>query len=106
MRLLILSGASVMTRDKDGTALDSALKRLVKMLRGLAAATDKDHPDRPILEAAAASLGALARAASRGEPVTRAFPSRCFLEPTVSAARRVPAAKHPPCAMRWLEAQS
>ena len=52
--------------DKDGTALDGALKRLCRMMRGVVAATDDKHPDKPGLEAAKTELDFLGKQTNRG----------------------------------------
>ena len=66
VHFLILHEANVSVRDKDGTALDGALRRLCKMVRGVAAATDDKHPDKPGLEAAHSALFALVQQNTRG----------------------------------------
>ena len=66
VRHLILAGAQVSIRDKDGTALDSALLRLAKMVRGVCAATDDKHPDKPGLQKVMQSLNDLNRQNNRG----------------------------------------
>ena len=48
VHFLILHEAQTTIRDKDGTPLDGALKRLTRMLRGVAQATDDKHPDKPV----------------------------------------------------------
>ena len=40
VRYLVLNDAMVSVKDKDGTALDGALKRLARMIRGVASSTD------------------------------------------------------------------
>ena len=66
VHFLILNDASVGIRDKDGTALDGALKRLVRMVREVAKATDDKHPDKPALEASSAALTSLSGQTNRG----------------------------------------
>ena len=87
VKLLILNGASVAIRDKDGTALDNALLRLSKAVRGVAAATDKDHPDKPVLESAKTAMAALARDARRGPAFQKALTGAIgTLKPMLAAA--------------------
>ena len=91
VRLLILNGASTQLRDKDGTALDNALKRMARLVRGVNAATDKDHADKPALNAATSSLGTLASGASRGPQFKAQLqaalsPLRAMLDAAVAAA--------------------
>lgn len=87
VHFLILQGAQTTIADKDGTALDGALKRLCRMMRGVAAATDDKHPDKPGLEAAKAELDFLARQTNRG-PVWHTQLEAAFapLRPLVSQA--------------------
>jgi hypothetical protein len=66
VHLLILQGAQVSVRDKDGTPLDGALRRLCRTVRGVSAATDDKHPDKPGLEAAKSSLDGLLKQSNRG----------------------------------------
>ena len=66
VRFLILSDAIVSTRDKDGTALDGSLRRLVRMVRGVNSSTDDKHPDKPGLAAASEALTSLAAQTARG----------------------------------------
>jgi hypothetical protein len=73
VRLLILNGASMQTRDRDGTALDNALKRMQKLIRNLGAALDKDHPDKPVLRAASDSLSKLVMDPQRGREFKEAL---------------------------------
>ena len=66
VHFLILHGAQTTIADKDGTALDGALKRLCRMMRGVVAATDDKHPDKPGLEAAKTELDFLGKQTNRG----------------------------------------
>lgn len=66
VHFLILQEAQVSIRDKDGTALDGALKQLCRMLRGVCAATDDKHPDKPGLERAKEELNELMKQTNRG----------------------------------------
>ena len=91
VKLLILNGASVALRDKDGTALDNALLRMTKAVRGIDAATDKDHPNKKVLESTKDALNKLARNASRGPPFFTALtaaiePLKLMLEAAIAAA--------------------
>ena len=63
---LILNDAQVSIRDKDGTALDSALRRLCRMVRGVNSATDDKHPDKPGLVKALGEFNELAGQSNRG----------------------------------------
>ena len=91
VKLLILNGASVALRDKDGTALDNALLRMTKAVCGIDAATDKDHPNKKVLESTKDALNKLARNASRGPPFFTALtaaiaPLKPMLEAAIAAA--------------------
>jgi hypothetical protein len=91
VKLLILNGASVALRDKDGTALDNALLRMTKALSSIDAATDKDHPNKKVLESTKDALNKLARNASRGPPFFTALtaaiaPLKPMLEAAIAAA--------------------
>ena len=66
VHFLILNDAMVTWRDKDGTPLDSALKRMVRMIRGVSQATDDKHPDKPGLEEGSKSLTSLNQQTNRG----------------------------------------
>lgn len=91
VKLLILNGASVALRDKDGTALDNALLRIRSAVRGIDVATDKDHADKKVLESTKDALNKLARNASRGPPFFTALtaaiePLKLMLEAAIAAA--------------------
>lgn len=91
VHFLILQDALVTQRDKDGTALDGSLRRLCRMMRGVAAATDDKHPDKEGLEAAKTALDDLTRQTNRGpvwhKALEAAFaPLRPLLEQAPQAA--------------------